>query len=104
LTGHQQIKTACTKKPKALKHGNACCCYHAVKNLLSTCLLSTNNKIKIYRTTICLLFYKGMTPASLILRKENRLRALRRVRGRSNRRVEKTALCVHDSWAGQVAL
>ena len=54
-------------------------CYHSVKNLLSTCLLSTNNNIKTYRTTICLLFYKDMTPASLTLRKENRLRVLRRV-------------------------
>jgi len=74
-------------------------CYHSVKNLLSTCLLSTNNNIKTYRTTICLLFYKDMTPASLTLRKENRLRVLRRVlrkifgvRGRRNRRLEKTAL------------
>jgi hypothetical protein len=46
--------------------GNAC--YHSVQNLLSTCLLSTNNKIKICKTTICLLFYKGVTSASLILR------------------------------------
>jgi len=81
--------------------GNAC--YYSVTNLLSTCLLSTNNKIKIHRTTTCLLFYKGVTPASLTLRKENRLRVLRRVlrkvfgvRGRSSRRLEKTALCVHD--------
>jgi hypothetical protein len=74
-------------------------CYHSVKNVLSTCLLSTNNNIKIYRTTFCLLLYKGVTPASLILRKENRLRVLRRVlrkifglRGGSDRGLEETAL------------
>ena len=33
-----------------LKSGNAC--YHSVQNFLSSRLLSTNLKIKIYRTTI----------------------------------------------------
>jgi hypothetical protein len=33
-----------------LKSGNACC--HSVQNLLSSCLLSKNLKIKIYRTVI----------------------------------------------------
>ena len=95
------------RNQKHLKMGNDC--YHSVKNLLSTCLLSPDNKIKIYRTTICLLFYEGVTPVSLILREENRLRVLRRelrkifgVKGRSNRRLMKNALCLHDwycSWA-----
>ena len=40
-----------------LKSGNACC--HLVQNHLSSSLLSKN--IKIYRTTICLLFSMGLT-------------------------------------------
>jgi hypothetical protein len=40
---HEEIKSR-------LKSGNAC--YHSVKNLLSSSLLSKNVKIKIYRTII----------------------------------------------------
>jgi len=36
-----------------LKPGNAC--YHSVKNLLSSRLLSKNLKMKIYRAIFCLL-------------------------------------------------
>ena len=96
-----KLKLHAWRNQKHLTTGNAC--YHSVKNLLSTCLLSKNNKIKIHRTTTCLLFHKRVTPASLTLRKENSLRVLRRVlrevfevRGRSGRRLEKTALCVQD--------
>ena len=41
-----------------LKSGNAC--YHSVKYLLSSSLLSKNLKIEIYRTIIWLLFCMGM--------------------------------------------
>jgi len=40
------------------KSGNAC--YHSVRNLLSSSLLSKNLKIKMYRTIICLLFCMGV--------------------------------------------
>ena len=41
-----------------LKLGNAC--YYWVQNLLSSSLVSKNLKIKIYRTTILLLFCTGV--------------------------------------------
>jgi len=40
-----------------LKSGNAC--YHAVQNLLFSCLLSKNLKIKMYRTIIVLVVVYG---------------------------------------------
>ena len=40
---HEKIKDR-------LKSGNAC--YHSVQNLLSSCLLSKERKIKMYRTII----------------------------------------------------
>jgi len=40
------------------KSGNAC--YHSVRNLLSSSLLSKNLKIKLYKTIICLLFCMGV--------------------------------------------
>ena len=41
-----------------LKSQNAC--FHSVQNLLSSSLLSENIKIKVYRTTVLLLFCKGV--------------------------------------------
>ena len=41
-----------------LKSQNACC--YSVQNLLSSSLLSKNMKIKIHRTTVFLLFCKGV--------------------------------------------
>jgi hypothetical protein len=41
-----------------LKLGNAC--YYSVQNLLSSSLLSKKLKIKIYRTTILLVVFKGV--------------------------------------------
>ena len=54
-----------------LKAGNAC--YHSVQNLLSSCFISKNLKIKIYRTVILPVFY-GCETWSLILREERRLK------------------------------
>ena len=55
-----------------LKSGNACC--HSMQNLLSSCLLSKNVKIKIYRTTIFPVVLYGCETWSFTLRKERRLR------------------------------
>jgi len=41
-----------------LKSQNAC--YRSVQNLLSSCLLSKNIKIKVYTSTVFLLFCKGV--------------------------------------------
>jgi hypothetical protein len=67
-----------------LKLGNAC--YHSVKNLLSSSLLSKYLKIKIYRTIILSVYLSGCETLSLTLREERRLRVfenrvLRRVFG-----------------------
>ena len=102
LTGHQQIKPACIKKPRALKYGECLLLFGQGSFVYRPASYQQTTRLK-YTDKICLLFYKNVTPASLILRKENRLRVLRRVlrkicgiRGRSNRRLEKTALCLHD--------
>jgi hypothetical protein len=55
-----------------LNSGNAC--YHAVQNLLSSRLLSSNVKIKIYKTIILPVVLYGCKPWSLTLREEHRLR------------------------------
>ena len=62
-----------------LKLGNAC--YHSVQNLLSSSLLSKILKIKIYRTIILPVVLYGCETLSLTLRKEHRLRVLRRIFG-----------------------
>ena len=60
-----------------LKLGNAC--YHSVKNLLSSRLLSKNLKNKIYRTIILsVVLYKCET-WSLTLREERRLRVFEKI-------------------------
>jgi len=51
-----------------LKSGNAC--YHSVKNLLSSSLLSKNTQIKIYRTTILPVALYGCEIWSLTLTEE----------------------------------
>ena len=61
---HEEIKSN-------LKSGNSC--YHAVQNLLSSSVLSTNLKIKIYKTIILPILY-GCEAWSLTLREEGRLR------------------------------
>jgi len=61
-------------------------CYHSVKNLLSSSLLSKNIKIKIYRTIILSVVLYWCGTSSLTLREERRLRVfenrvLRRIFG-----------------------
>ena len=55
-----------------LKAGNTC--YHSVKNLLSSSLLSKNLKIKIHRTIILLLVLYRCETWSFKLRGESRLK------------------------------
>jgi len=67
-----------------VKSGNAC--YHALQNLLSSCLLSKNLKIKLYGTIILPVVLYGCETWSLKLRKDCGLRVfenreLRRVFG-----------------------
>ena len=69
---------------KKLRAGYAC--YHSVQNLLSSCLLSKNLKIKIYRTVILPVVLYGRKTLSLTFREEHRLRVfenrvLRRIFG-----------------------
>jgi hypothetical protein len=54
-----------------LNSGNAC--YHSVQSLLSSCLLSRNVKVKIYKTLILPVVLYGCE-TSLTLREEHRLR------------------------------
>jgi hypothetical protein len=53
-------------------------CYHSVQNLLSSCLLSKNIKIKGYKTVILPVVLHGNETWSLTLREECRLGCLRR--------------------------
>ena len=67
-----------------LKSGNAC--YHSVKYLLSSSMLSKNLKIKIFRTIILPVVLYGCEIWSLTLREERKLRVfenkvLRRIFG-----------------------
>jgi hypothetical protein len=67
-----------------LNVGNAC--YHSVQSLLSSCLLSRNVKVKIYRIIILPVVLYGCKTWSLTLREEDRLRVfenrvLRRIFG-----------------------
>ena len=67
-----------------LKSGNAC--YKLVQNPLSSCLLSKNIKVKIYRSIILLVVLYGCETWSVTLREECRLRVfensvLRRIFG-----------------------
>jgi hypothetical protein len=67
-----------------LNSGNAC--YYSVQNLLSSCLISKNLKIKIYRTVILPVVLYGCKTWSLTLGEEHRLRVfenrvLRRIFG-----------------------
>jgi hypothetical protein len=67
-----------------LNSGNAC--YHSVQSLLSSRLLSSNVKVKIYKTIILPVVLYGCETWSLTLREEQRLRVfenkiLRRIYG-----------------------
>jgi hypothetical protein len=74
---HEEIKSR-------LNSGNAC--FHAFQNLLSSCLLFRNVKIKIYKTIILPVVLYGCETWSVTLREERRLRVfenrvLRRIFG-----------------------
>jgi hypothetical protein len=62
---HDEIKSR-------LNSGNAC--YYSVQNLLSSCLMSKNLNIKIYKTVILPVVLYGCETWSLTLREEHRLR------------------------------
>jgi hypothetical protein len=57
-----------------LNSGNAY--YHSVHNILSSCLLSINIKIAVYRTIILLVVLYGHESLSLTLRQRHWLRVL----------------------------
>jgi hypothetical protein len=74
---HEEIKSE-------LNSGNAC--YHSVQSLLSSCLLSGNVKVKIYKIIILPVILYGCETWSLTLREKHRLRefenrVLRRIFG-----------------------
>jgi hypothetical protein len=60
-----------------LNSGNAC--YHSVQSLLSSHLLSTNVKVKIYKTANLPFVLYMYETWSLTLREQQRLRVLRRI-------------------------
>jgi hypothetical protein len=62
---HEEIKSR-------LNSGNAC--HHSVQSLLSSCLLSRNVKVRIYKTIILPVVLYGCETWSLMLREEHRLR------------------------------
>jgi hypothetical protein len=69
---------------RILNSGNAC--YHSVQNLLSSCLLSKNAKVRIYKTIILPVVLYGCETWSLTFREEHKLRVfesrvLRRIFG-----------------------
>ena len=124
LTNQNSIQKEIKSK---LKLGNAC--YHSVQNLLHSSLLSKNLKIKIHRTIILPVVFKGCETWSLTLRKEHRLRVfenrvLRRIFGPKRDEVTREWRKLHNEelndlysspnvvrviksrrmkWAGQVA-
>jgi hypothetical protein len=65
---HEEIKSR-------LNSGNAC--YHSVQSLLSSCLLSRNVEVKIYKTIIMPVVLYGCETQSLTLREEHRLRVFK---------------------------
>jgi hypothetical protein len=74
---HEEIKCR-------LNSGNAC--YHSIQSLLSSCLLSKNLMIKLYKTMTLPVVLYGCETWSLALREGNRLkgyenRVLRRIFG-----------------------
>jgi hypothetical protein len=75
---------------KKLNSGNAC--YQSVENLLSSCLLLKNIKVRIYKTIILPVFLYGCETWTLAVREEHKLRVfenrvLRRIFGPKRERV-----------------
>jgi hypothetical protein len=62
---HDEIK-------RRLNSGNAC--YHSVQNLLSSCLLSKNLNIRIYKALILPVVLHCCETVSLTLKEEHRLK------------------------------
>jgi hypothetical protein len=52
-------------------------CYHSVQNLLSSCLVSRNVKIRVYTTIILAVVLYGCKTWSMTLRAEHRLRVFK---------------------------
>jgi hypothetical protein len=87
------------KSKRRLKSGNAC--YYSVQNLLSSCLISKNLKIKIYETVIFPVVLYGCETWSLTLREGHKLRVfesgmLRRIFG-SKREVDGSWRKLHNT-------
>ena len=68
---HSQLSRAWVQIKSRLQSGNAC--YHSAQNLLSSSLLSKNEKIKIYRIVILSVILYGCEIWSLTLREERGL-------------------------------
>jgi hypothetical protein len=80
----QQAKIVYRKIKSRLNSGNAY--YRSVQSLLSSCLLSRNVKVKIYKTTILPVVLYGCETLSLTLGEEHRMRVfenrvIRRISG-----------------------
>jgi hypothetical protein len=76
-------------------------CYLSVQNLLSSCLLPENLKIKIHRAIILPVFLYGCETWSLTLREERRLRmfeniVLRRIFGPKRDKVTREWRTLHN--------
>jgi hypothetical protein len=67
---HDEIKSG-------LNSGNAC--YHSVQNIFSSCLISEQLKIKIYKTVILPVVLYGCETWSLTLREKQRLRVFENI-------------------------
>ena len=76
ITDHDSIQVEIKSK---LKSGNAS--YHSLQNLLSSYLLSTNLKIKVYRTIILPVVLYGCETWLLTMREEHRLRVYEKTLG-----------------------
>jgi hypothetical protein len=74
VASFKYLKTelACTNRLSRLNSVNAC--YHSVQSLLSSHLLSSNVKVKLYKTIIHPVVLYGCETWSLTLREEHRLR------------------------------
>jgi hypothetical protein len=82
-----------------LNSGNAC--YHLVQSLLSSCLLSRNIKVKIYKTIILPVVLYRCETWSLTLREEHRLwmfenRVLRKIFGPKRDKVAREWRTLHN--------
>jgi hypothetical protein len=74
IFGNDTNKSNLTQKEIKGRLNSNNACYQSVQNLLSSCLLSKNVKIRIYKTTILPFVLCGCEIWSLTLREEHRLR------------------------------